>query len=110
MKEKYLKVTIYDNDFTSSLVRVCKILYNIFQDEDKYPEEKDFPFLKTAIQYMWCGTKMAQDISRWGNINTSSFNYLIPDLEIVDAHEIEEWENYESVYIPLFDDGSLVVR
>ena len=109
-KNKYLRVTIHDNDFTTTLEQVCELLYDTFQREDKYPTEANFPYLQTAIQYMWCGATMAKDIMRWGSLHSPSFKYLCPDLKIVDLSEIYDWENYEIVYIPLFDDGEIIVR
>ena len=110
MEKKYLRITIHDNDFTHSLERVCEVLYDIFQCEGKYPAEQDFPYLQTAIQYMWCGTNMAKDIIRWGNLHNPAFRYFCPDLKIVDETEIPDWDNYEVVYVPLFDDGTIIVR
>lgn len=110
MEKKYLRVTIHDNDFTTSLEQVCEALYEIFQRENRYPTEEDFPFLQTSIQYMWCGMNMAKDIMRWGSMRSPSFRYLCPDLKIVDESEIPDWDNYEVVYIPLFDDSSIIVK
>ena len=110
MQDKYLKVTIYDNDFTSTLEMVCETLYEIFQQEGKYPTEEDFPTLQMIIQHMWFATDMAQDLMRWGHLNSPTMKYFIPDLSFVTAEELSEWENHEVVYIPMFDDYKILMR
>ena len=42
-------------------------------------------------------------------INCSMFDYFKPDLEIVDYLDIPEWDNNESVFIPLFY-GDIITR
>ena len=32
------------------------------------------------------------------------------DLEIVDFTDIPKWDNYESMYIPLFKDGECIIK
>ena len=107
---KYLKVTNHDNDFTHSLEQVCELLYDTFQRENKYPTENDLLYLATSIQYMWCGATMAKDIMRWGSLNAPSFKYFFPDLAIVNENEIPDWDNAEAVFIPMFDDGNILIR
>lgn len=107
---KYLSVSICDNDFTSSLQMVGELLYDIFQYEGKYPTEEDFLRLKEIIKYLWLGADMAQDLMRWGHINSPNIKYFEPDLEFVNSDDIPDWDNYETIYIPMFDDGEIIAR
>ena len=107
---KYLRVTIHDNDFTSSLQMVGELLYDIFQFEEKYPTEEDFVILKEIINHLWFGADMAQDLMRWGRLNVPNMKYFEPSLEFVNFANIPDWDNYESIYIPMFDDGEIITK
>ena len=37
-------------------------------------------------------------------------DYFEPDLEIVDYLDIPDWDNSESAFIPLFNDGAVIYR
>ena len=45
----YLRVTMHDNDFTGSLKHVANVLYEIFQDENRFPEEDEIPLIQKYI-------------------------------------------------------------
>jgi hypothetical protein len=110
MKDKYLSVTIHDNDFTSSLQMIGELLYDIFQFEEKYPTEEDFLTLKEIIKYLWFGADMAQDLMRWGSLNSPNMKYFEPYLEFVNFEDIPDWDNHETIYIPMFDDGEIITK
>ena len=107
---KYLRVTIHDNDFHTSLEMISELLYETFQMEDRYPTEEDFPVLKECIKHLWFGEHMTSKLMRWGKRDTTDINYFEPCLEFVDYLDIPDWDNAESVYIPMFDDAEILAR
>ena len=62
---RYLKITIHDNDFTNSLEQVAHTLNRIFSTIGKYPEE-DIESLWFSIDNIW-------QIMRW-NKNSVGFS------------------------------------
>ena len=52
---RYLRITIHDNDFTQSLIFIGHLLQQIFEFENKYPTEEDFPLLKKMVKHLWYG-------------------------------------------------------
>ena len=103
MNAKYLRVTIHDNDFISSLIEIGKLLYYIFYMEDKYPTEEQFPELAESIKHLLYGANMTKDLARWGEIIKVDIEYFKPKLEFVDYLDIPDWDNHENIYIPMFD-------
>lgn len=110
MSGRYLRVTIHDNDFTSSLLLVGELLHEVFQKEERYPSEEDFPVLKGIIRHLWFGADVAEDLMRWGEPLNKDVGFFDPKLEFVESEDIPEWDNKESVYIPMFDDGDVLRR
>ena len=110
VEAKYLRITIHDNDFTTSLQRVGELLYETFYLEGKYPTEEDFPTLKEIIKHLWFCADMAIDLMRWGHLNTLNMEYFNPCLEFIDYLDIPDWGNNESIYIPMFDDAEILTR
>ena len=114
----YLRVTNHDNDFRQSLETVCYAMYDIFCGEDKWPTEDDFPKIKKYIKYMWWAAHNAMGYMRWKNTcvvhhelnKYDDMNYLEPKLSFVDFSEIPDWDNFESVYIPMFCDAEILLR
>ena len=107
---KYLRVTIHDNDFRSSLDAICHLLYQIFCFENKFPTEEQLPMLKEYIKHLWYGTHEVSQLMRWGNVDKMDMAYLTPHLELVDFLDIPDWDNAESVYIPMFENAELIMR
>ena len=107
---KYLRITIHDNDFTTSLEMISELLYETFQFEDKYPTEEDFSVLKEYIKHLWFGEHMIMHLMRWRSCDTININYFEPSLEFVDYLDIPDWDNAESVYIPMFDNAKILRR
>lgn len=110
MDGKYLRITIRDNDFSSSLGWIGDLLYEIFWAEDNYPTEEKLPTLKEYIKRLWHSTYMIQDCMRWCPAGEVDENYFNPHLEFVDFADIPDWDNSESIYIPMFDDAKILVR
>lgn len=109
MNNKYLRVTIYDNDFTNSLLLVGGLLKQVFKYEGKYPIEQDFDILKEAIKHIWYGTHGIMNPLRFGKCILYGIDYFEPHLEFVDFEDIPDWDNSESIYIPMFD-GEILLR
>ena len=107
---KYLRITIHDNDFRLSLQEIGELLYEIFQMEDKYPTEENFETLKEIIMHLWFSVDMAHDLMRWGRIDSPKMEYFKPRLEFVDYLDIPDWDNSQSIYIPMFDDSFIIMR
>ena len=108
---KYLRIKIRNNDFIYSLKTISELIYKIFQTEDNYPTEEDFSYLKEYIKHLCFGEYMIGDLICLGelfndNINIDDFE---PYLEFVDYLDIPDWDNYESVYIPMFV-GEILIR
>ena len=113
MNAKYLRDTVHDNDFTNSLLLVGDFLKQTFKHEGKYPTEQDFNVLKEAINHIWYGAHGIMNLLRSGKCILYGFkydiDYLKPDLEFVDFEDIPDWDNSESIYIPMFD-GEILLR
>lgn len=110
MEGKYLRITIHDNDFSLSLEWIGELLYEIFYTEDNYPTEEQFPLLKEYIKRLWHITYTIQDLMRWSRAGDMDDSYFNPHLEFVNFADIPDWDNRESIYIPMFDDGKILVR
>lgn len=113
MNNKYLRVTIHDNDFTNSLLLVGGLLKQAFKYEGKYPVEQDFDILKETIKHIWYGThgimNRIMNQLRFGKCILYGIDYFEPDLEFVDFENIPDCDNSESIYIPMFD-GEILLR
>ena len=110
-EHKYLRVTIHDNDFSFSLELIGSLLYEIFYFEDNYPTEEHLPMLKEHIKHLWYRTYRIQDLMRYQSAGGSvTAGYFNPNLEFVDAADIPDWDNGESIYIPMFEDAKVLFR
>lgn len=109
---RYLKITIHDNDFTTSLEYIANTLNEIFQNVGRYPEEDELPLLKEYVQSLWFSVDNIWGIMRW-NKNSVGFSenpegIFNPVLEFVDYEDIPDWDDNSSVYIPMFNTNILV--
>lgn len=107
---KYLRITIHDNDFTISLEMISELLYETFRFEGRYPTEEDFHTLKECIKHFWFGEHMVNRLLRCGERDDIDINYFEPYLQFVDYLDIPDWDNAESVYIPMFDNSEVLMR
>ena len=110
----YLRVTIHDNDFTIPLEFVGELLNQLFYFYRKYPTEKDFPALKKMIKHIWYGVSNIEDMIgapeyNFPNYQENKLEWFEPTLEFVDYLDIPDWDNNESIYIPMFD-GDVITR
>lgn len=112
MEEKnlYLYISIRDNDFKFELEDVCRLLYEFFQFTDDYPEnEQDLKELKPIVQnllYQRDQLKRYKD-KNYPNVPVS---YFKPQMKFINSLDIPDWDNGESAYIPMFDDGEVTIR
>lgn len=111
--KKYLKVTIHDRDFSDELRSAVEIVHDYFWMYEKYPTEKDFPYLgqciKNLINDAYCVRAFACEYDNLPNFNEKN-SYFLPALSIVKEKDIPNWENGECYYIPLFDDKDILKR
>ena len=111
---KYLRITMHDNDFWLSLEYLSKMLYDIFISERRFPEEDELSSLKKFIQPLWFSLHNLSSLMRWnkscvGFIETIEETF-VPILEFVDYLDIPDWDNGESVYIPMFENAEIIRR
>lgn len=111
---KYLRITMHDNDFSGSLELLADMLYEIFIGEGRFPEEDEFPLLEKYIQPLWFSLHNISHIMRWNErsvgFKESAEGYFKPTLEFVDYLNIPDWDNGESVYIPMFEGTEIIIR
>lgn len=111
---KYLRITIHDNDFWQSLEQLSRILYETFLTEKRFPEEDEFPLLKKYIQSLWFSLHNLKSIMRWNKnvvgFRESAEDIFVPILEFVDYLDIPDWDDNESVYIPMFENAEIIRR
>lgn len=107
---KYLRVTIHDNDFRHSLSMIGELLYEVFCMEGIFPTEEQFPMLKECIKHLWYGANATKDLIRWGEPTGCGADYFKPHLEFIDYLDIPDWDNRESIYIPMFDGAEVLMR
>lgn len=106
---KYLRLTLHDNDFEFELSFVAKLLYDIFEFYD-YPTEDDLSRLQRSIRTLIYQVYDISHLILEQNGTDWSFELPYPTLEFVNYLDIPNWDNYESVYIPMFDDAEIIVR
>lgn len=111
---KYLRITMHDNDFWYSLSLLTDMLYMIFVFEGRFPGEDELPLLKKYIQPLWFSIDNISSVMRW-NKNSVGFEETIekhfePTLQFVDYLDIPDWDNDESVYIPMFKNAEIIRR
>ena len=104
----YLKVTIHDNDFWSSQAHLGNLLQHIFKFQG-YPTQKDLPYLQEIIRHLWYEISRIEHVLDGRGYNYLDVSYFDPDLEFVKFEDIYDWDNYETMYIPMFD-GEIIVR
>lgn len=109
-KDLYLYISIGDNDFKRGLKNVCELLYEFFQFTDDYPEnQQDLEELKPIVQnllYQRDQLKRYKD-KAYPNVPV---DYFKPQMEFIYGSNIPDWDNGESAYIPMFDDGEVTIR
>lgn len=104
---KYLKMTIYDNDFTRYYEEIGTLISSLIM-HDAPPTEESLDKLKPYIARLWWAAFNIHDVLR--EIKTpmikskeTDYEYFENNLElsIVEESDIPEWDNAEDIYIPL---------
>ena len=105
---------MHDNDFWYSLSLLADMLYTIFTYEGRFPEEDELSLLKKYIQPLWFSIDNISDVMRWNKksvgFNETIVKHFYPTLEFVDYLDIPDWDNDESVYIPMFENAEIIRR
>lgn len=100
-ENKYLRITIHDNDYTVLYRILGDTIYNLFYWCEKFPTEKDLPHIKEYIAHLWWSiANMKGYLCRHdGYFETPLKCFEDLDISIVD--DIPEWCNGEEIFIPL---------
>lgn len=110
---KYLRITMYDNDFTYSLLQLADILYEIFCTT-RFPEDNDLPILKDYVQHLWFSLHNIDRRMEYKSCNDFKETHLkifTPHLKFVDYLDIPAgWNNDADVYIPMFENAEILRR
>ena len=123
MNAPYLRVTIHDNDFTSYWEELGNAILGIikFECDDfekKTVEEADLLTIRPYIANIWYGIDALSHHFRWKPNNQQTdrdrkawFDNGL-ELSIVDYLDIPDWDNSESIYIPLYagGDNEIILR
>lgn len=112
MEAKYLSISIHDNDFTNYAESMMESIAYLFKFFEFYPKnEQDLEKLKPGIAHMWTGFDLIDNACR-DRSSEDRFNWFMKqvELKIVDFADIPEWDNYETMFIPLFKDGENIIK
>lgn len=110
----YLVIRIGDNDFTSFAESVANALAAMFYSYDYPKNEEDLEMLKEPIARLWASLTILNDVmkkveDRKWPATPNNFDHIFEymkerlSLRIVDFSELPDWDNYESICIPLFE-------
>ena len=112
---KYLKITIYDNDFTGYWHILAEAVHSMimWMKASDDLEDIDMDRLANGIQEIWSGLNKSmyalEPYRRRKYFQTdTSMDCFKPYLSIVNYSDIPEWENGEVIYVPLFEGESLI--
>lgn len=113
MKKKYLKITMYDNDFTSYAREFGEYIYTMCLFECRFFDEEDIQIIKKYITLLWYSASHLHGWLRFGKhfpdtTDKENLDYFNENVEvsIVDEKDLEEhreYGNYEIIYIGMFD-------
>lgn len=110
----YLVIRIGDNDFTSFAESVANALTAMFYSYDYPKNDEDLEMLKEPIARLWASLTILNDVmkkveDRQWPATPSNFDHTFEymkerlSLRIVDFSDLPDWDNYESICIPLFE-------
>lgn len=109
----YLHISIGDNDFTTVSPALEKALGEMFYLND-FPGSGDLVKLREPIVALWVGAVMMNEAMEWDDESRHNDygklrEYMLErlKLEIVKFEDIPDWDNYESIYVPLYGDGTV---
>ena len=109
----YLRISIGDNDFTTVSPALEKALGEMFYLND-FPGSEGLVKLREPIVALWVGAVMMDEAMKWDDDSRNNDygklrEYMLErlKLEIVKFEDIPDWDNYESIYVPLYGDGTV---
>ena len=97
---KYLHITLHDNDFGIELEAVGHLIRELFLWFG-YSKDVDLKTFSVCVQNLLYHTMKTRLLLEGKNYEIK-LEYLLPTMEIVDASEIPDWDNGESLYISLY--------
>ena len=119
MNAPYLRITLHDNDFTSYWQELGEAIQSIIRFEcndffDKTVESLDLEVIKPYIAKLWWSIDSLSNHFRWKNTHVDQTPTRVEyfedvDLSIVDYTDIPDWDNAESIYIPLFKESTEII-
>lgn len=107
--DKYLMITIHDNDFTSYGKELARAIRQLIIFEEVDVIKADLIELKVLIADLWCAYSNLSSYLRWFNTkidySSDKVDYFLKHIQvsIVDREDIPEWDNAENLYIALFN-------
>lgn len=120
--KKYLRVTIFDNDFTSRGCILGQMLYNLILAECYDDGEVNQCFLPENLKALepvvakcWAAAHYIVMNLRFGskpdeNYTTEQYMLDCIKLSVVSADDIAELDDYMNILVPLFEGGEVLVR
>lgn len=105
----YLCITLRDNDFTAySYILgeyIQKIIYWYKNESSESLSDEQLEKLRPYIARMWWSIHNMENVIYSNNTRETAYDVFERNLElsVVDYTDIPEWDNYENIYIPLFD-------
>lgn len=112
MQAKYLSISIHDNDFMNYAESLMESINFMFKFFHFYPkDEQDLERLKSGIAHMWTSYDLI-DKACQGTFGENRLDMFMKnlDLKIVDFTDIPDWDNYETMYIPLFENAENIIK
>ncbi len=113
MEKKYLKITMYDNDFTSYGREFGEYIYTMCIFEGRFFDEADIQIIKKYITLLWYSASHLHGWLRFGKhfpdtTDKENLDYFTENVEvsIVDEKDLEEhreYGNHEIIYVGMFD-------
>lgn len=109
MANYYLKLTMHNNDYSSSLFQAGIALYDYFNREEWFPREEDLPKLLPIIQHLVnsfynLSEYMIFSIFSQTQEFTKSIKYFDNlKIEFVNSEDLPAYnQNYEDIYVAMF--------
>ena len=106
---KYLRITMHDNDYSISLKIIGNTLKNLLNYHYEYITEEDLPKICSYIQSLWYSVHGIHYVLEHKIESKEPLSNFKPTLQIVDYLDIPDWDNNESIYIPLFDESNEII-
>lgn len=103
MNNKYLRITIHDNDYTRYWKEFGTIIRNLILPINSPISENDLVYLKKYIQHIWYALdNLYRFTDREGGLQETNMSVFNIDIDIVDASDVTQ-NNCEDIYITLFE-------